>query len=134
MLRLRNHSKRARLPWTVLSLAVLAVAAASAGPLQETAKPYDKYLGKYEFDLSGMGGGVRVFEFYVKDNGFWIEYGFTSPGRLEPVSGVADQFTFDDPDDGPSTVTFLKDNSGRYDRVRLVNTAVGIDIIGTKQK
>ena len=47
---------------------------------QDPTKVYEKFLGKYEFDLSAMGGGSRIFEFYVKDGAFWIEYGFTSRG------------------------------------------------------
>ena len=49
---------------------------------------------------ASMGGGTRIFEFYVKDNAFWIEYGFTSPGELSPWNSTVDQFTFTDPDDG----------------------------------
>lgn len=115
----------------LLALPVLSVNSAAG---QDAAKKYEKYLGKYEFDLSAMGGGTRVFEFYMKDGAFWIEYGFTSPGELKPTEGVADQFTFTDPDDGLSKLTFQKDAAGEYTKVRLVCESLNLDIIGTKQK
>jgi len=115
----------------LLALPVLSVNSAAG---QEPAKKYEKYLGKYEFDLSAMGGGTRVFEFYVKDGAFWIEYGFTSPGELKPTEGAADQFTFTDPDDGLSKLTFQKDAAGEYTKVRLVCESINLDIVGTKQK
>jgi hypothetical protein len=115
----------------LLALPVLSVNSAAG---QEPAKKYEKYLGKYEFDLSAMGGGTRVFEFYVKDGAFWIEYGFTSPGELKPTEGVADQFTFTDPDDGLSKLTFQKDGAGEYTKVRLVCESINLDVVGAKQK
>jgi len=66
----------------LLALPVLLVNSAAG---QDAAKKYEKYLGKYEFNLGSMGGSTRVFEFYVKDGTFWIEYGFTSPGELKPT-------------------------------------------------
>lgn len=115
----------------LLALPVLSVNSAA---VQEPAKKYEKYLGKYEFDLSAMGGGTRVFEFYVKDGAFWIEYGFTSPGELKPTEGAADQFTFTDPDDGLSKLTFQKDAAGEYTKVRLVCESINLDITGIKLK
>jgi hypothetical protein len=119
-----------------LAVILLALPILSANPAagQDAAKKYEKYLGKYEFDLSSMGGNMRVFEFYVKNDAFWIEYGFTSPGELKPTDGAADQFTFTDPDDGLCKLTFQKDEAGEYTKVRLVCESVNIDIIGTKQK
>jgi hypothetical protein len=98
---------------------------------QDASKKYEKYLGKYEFN---MGMDTHVFEFYVKDGAFWIEYGFTSPGELKPTEGMPDQFSFTDPDDGLTKLTFQKDASGEYTKVRLVCESVSIDIIGTKVK
>jgi hypothetical protein len=119
--------------WAVL-LASLPVFAAQTAADQDPAKKYEKYLGKYEFDLSALGGGTRVFEFYVKDGSFWIEYGFTSPGELKPVEGAADQFAFTDPDDGLSKLTFQKDAAGEYTKVRLVTASLNLDIVGIKLK
>lgn len=115
-------------------LLTLAAISAAAPTTQDAAKAYEKFLGKYEFDLSGMGGGTRIFEFYVKDNAFWIEYGFTSPGELKPVDGTVDQFTFTDPDDGLIKVTFQKDDGGNYTTCRVVADSLGLDIVGIKQK
>jgi hypothetical protein len=115
-------------------LLTLAVFSAAAPMAQDAAKTYEKFLGKYEFDFASMGGGTRIFEFYVKDNAFWIEYGFTSPGELKPVDGTADQFTFTDPDDGLIKVTFQKDDGGNYAMCRVVADSLGLDIVGNKQK
>jgi len=117
----------------VILLALPVLSASSSGG-QDAAKKYEKYLGQYEFNLSSMGGGTRVFEFYVKDGAFWIEYGFTSPGELKPTEGVADQFSFTDPDDGLTTLTFQKDAAGEYTEVRLVCESINFDIVGTKVK
>lgn len=101
---------------------------------QDPAKAYEKYLGKYEFDLSALGGGIRIFEFYVKDGGFWIEYGFTSPGELKAVPNTVDEFTFDEPDDGLIKITFQKDAEGKYSKCRFVVDSQGLDIVGEKKK
>ena len=119
--------------WAVILAAVPAFAAQTAAD-QDALKKYEKYLGKYEFDLSALGGGTRVFEFYVKNGAFWIEYGFTSPGKLKPAEGAADEFSFTDPDDGLSKLTFQKDAAGEYTKVRLVVASLSLDIVGTKQK
>jgi len=79
-------------------------------------------------------GGVRVFEFYVKDGAFWIEYGFTSPGELKAEENSTDQFTFTDPDDGLIKVVFQKDSEGQYSKCRVVAESLSLDIVGTKQK
>jgi len=101
---------------------------------QDPAKRYEKFLGKYEFDLSAMGGGLKVFEFYVKDGAFRVEYGFSSPGELKAVEDSVDQFTFTDPDDGLVKVTFQKDAQGQYSKCRVVAESLNLDVVGTKQK
>jgi hypothetical protein len=101
---------------------------------QEPAKKYEKFLGKYEFDLSAMGDSLRIFEFYVKEGAFWIEYGFTSPGELKAVENSVDKFTFTDPDDGLIKITFQKDADGKYTKCRLEAESLNLDVIGIKQK
>jgi hypothetical protein len=131
-----NHPATTRIMTGGLAafLLTFAVISATALTTQDVAKTYEKFLGKYEFDFSSMGGGTRTFEFYIKDNAFWIEYGFTSPGELKPVDGTVDQFTFTDPDDGLIKVTFQKDDGGNYMTCRVVADSLGLDIVGTKQK
>jgi len=114
----------------LLTLTSISVTAALG---QDPAKTYEIFLGKYEFDLGDMGG-VRVFEFYVKDGAFWIEYGFTSPGELKPEENATDQFTFADPDDGLIKVTFQKDAEGQYSKCRIVAESLSLDIVGNKLK
>jgi len=103
-------------------------------PGQDPAKLYEKFVGKYDFDVSAMGGGIRTFEFYVKDGIFWIEYGFTSPGELKAVANSADEFTFDEPDDGLIKITFQKNAEGVYAKCRFVVDSLGVDIVGEKKK
>jgi len=132
----KTHPRR-RSAWAwglAFILLMLPLLSAQTAAGQDPAKTYEKYLGKYEFDLSAMGGGTRVFEFYVKDGAFWIEYGFTSPGELKPTEGVGDEFSFTDPDDGLSKLTFQKDAAGEYTKVRLVVASLNLDIVGIKQK
>ena len=119
--------------WAVIFGALPAFAVQTAAD-QDLAKKYGNYIGKYEFDLSALGGGTRVFEFYVKNGAFWIEYGFTSPGELKPRAGTADEFSFTDPDDGLTKIAFQKDAAGEYSKVRLVVASLDLDIVGTKKK
>ena len=118
----------------VILLVLSVLSANSAAASQDATKKYEKYLGQYEFDLSSLGGDTRVFGFYVKDGAFWIEYGFTSPGELKPTEGMADEFSFTDPDDGLTKLTFQKDAAGEYTKVRLVCESINLDIVGTKIK
>ena len=41
---------------------------------------------------------------------------------------------FRTPDDGLSTLTFLKDEAGEYVKARLVTASLQLDIVGTKRK
>ena len=132
----KTYFERRRSAWVwglAVILLTLPLLSAQTAAGQDPAKTYGKFLGNYEFDLGDMGG-VRVFEFYVKDGAFWIEYGFTSPGELKPVENSADQFTFTDPDDGLIKVTFQKDAEGQYSKCRVVAESLSLDIVGTKQK
>jgi len=118
----------------MIFLAAIPALSAGTPAAQDPAKKYADFVGKYEFDMSAMGGGMRVFEFYVKDGAFWIEYGFTSPGELKPLEGVVGQFTFTDPDDGLCKLTFQKDAAGVFSKVRMVVASLDVDIVGIKQK
>ena len=123
------------LVWSLAAvLLTLPALSAQTAAGQDPAKTYEKFLGKYEFDLSGMGDSLRIFEFYVKDGAFWIEYGFTSPGELKAVENSADKFTFTDPDDGLIKITFEKDAEGQYTKCRLVAESLSLNVVGTKQK
>jgi hypothetical protein len=123
------------LVWSLAAvLLTLPALSAQTAAVQDPAKKYEKFLGKYEFDLSGMGGSQKIFEFYVKDGAFWIEYGFTSPGELKAVENSADKFTFTDPDDGLIKITFEKDAEGQYTKCRLVAESLNLNVVGTKQK
>ena len=104
----KMNSRRRGSAWlwgSAFMLLMLTSISVTAAAGQDPAKTYEKFLGNYEFDLGDMGG-VKVFEFYVKDGAFWIEYGFTSPGELKAEENSTDQFTFTDPDDGLIKVTF----------------------------
>lgn len=133
-----NMSLRRRtiaLAWgSAFMLLILTSIPAPAAAGQDPAITYEKFLGSYEFTLGGSGSGSRIFEFYVKDNAFWIEYGFSSPGELKAEENSTDRFTFTDPDDGLIKVTFIKDAEGRYTQCRIVADSLGLDVVGTKLK
>jgi hypothetical protein len=97
-------------------------------------KKYAGIIGKYELDLSSQGGGSRTIEFYVRNGAFWIEYGFTSPGELKPEKDSVEVFTFDEPDDGPVKITFMKNDQGQYEKCRFVVDSLGLDIYCLKIK
>jgi hypothetical protein len=132
----KMNSRRRGSSWvwgSAFMLLMLTSISVTAAAGQDPAKTYEKFLGNYEFDLGDMGG-VKVFEFYVKDGAFWIEYGFTSPGELKAEENSTDQFTFTDPDDGLIKVTFQKDAEGQYSKCRVVAESLSLDIVGTKLK
>jgi hypothetical protein len=133
----KTYSQRRGSAWPWGSAFILLMMTSISVPTaagQDPVKTYEKFLGKYEFDMSAMGGGLKIFEFYVKDGAFWIEYGFTSPGELKAEENSIDQFTFTDPDDGLIKVTFQKDAEGQYSKCRVVAESLSLDIVGTKQK
>jgi len=115
-------------------LLILPALSAQTASDQDLAKKYEKFLGKYEFDLNSVGAGLHVFEFYVKDSAFWVEYGFTSPGEMKPSPNSTEEFTFTDPDDGPTKITFIKNAEGKYEKCQAANAALGVEFTGHKIK
>jgi hypothetical protein len=97
-------------------------------------KKYEGIIGKYELDLSSVGGGTRPIEFYVRNGAFWIEYGFTSPGELKAEKDSVEAFTFDEPDDGLVKITFVKDEKGQYSKCRFVVESQSLDVFAYKIK
>lgn len=109
--------------------------ARAAGGQEDLAAKYAPILGEYEFDLSDQGMGVIVIKIYVEGD---IVYGWPEtsgePAVMEPVEGEVFMFRIHDPDEGDYEATFLKDETGKYARCRLVNEAMGMDVIGDRIK
>jgi len=107
--------------------------ARAAGGQEGPVEKYAPILGDYEFDLSDQGMGVIVIKIYVEGD---IVYGWpetsSEPAVMEPVEGEVFMFRIHDPDEGDYEATFLKDETGKYARCRLVNEAMGMDVEGER--
>jgi hypothetical protein len=98
------------------------------------AKKYEKILGRYEFDLSAMGGELKVIEIVVRQGALWVDDGDGRPAEIKPMNDSAVEFTGADAVNGPLQVTFIKDDSGTVVKCRLVMPNLSLDITGVKLK
>jgi hypothetical protein len=98
------------------------------------AKKYEKILGRYEFDLSAMGGELKVTEIVVRQGALWVDDGDGRPAEIKPMNDSAVEFTGADAVNGPLQVTFIKDDSGTVVKCRLVMPNLSLDITGVKLK
>lgn len=122
----------------ILAAAVVLVAAlafSSAAPSQAR-KPegkYDAICGEYSFDLSAYGIGTIQAKVYAESDDLYI-WASTSdtPDLLSPAEGQPAKFFIDDPSEGRWDLEFLKDDAGKYDRLRIVNAVMGIDSTGQR--
>jgi hypothetical protein len=98
------------------------------------AKRYEKILGRYEFDLTTMGGEMRVIEVVVRQGALWVDDGDGRPAEIKPVNDSDVEFAGADAVNGPVQAKFIKDDTGTVVKFRLVLPNVNIDITGTKLK
>ncbi len=98
------------------------------------AKKYEKILGRYEFDLTAMGGEARVIEVVVRQGTLWMDDGDGRPAELKPVNNSAMEFAGTDAVNGPVQATFIKDEAGTVVKCRMVMPNINLDITGTKLK
>ncbi len=100
---------------------------------QDLEKKYAPIVGDYEFDMSESGRGVMTVQIYVENDVLWAwPQDMGDPGELIPKEGEEFVFTIDDGDEGPWTLEFLKDASGKYTQCHAVNETQGMDITGEK--
>jgi hypothetical protein len=99
-------------------------------------KPEDKYAplcGEYSFDLSAYGIGVITAKVYA-ENGYLYVWASSSdsPDMLNAVEDKPANFFIDDPDEGHWDFEFLKDEAGKYTKLRIVNEGLAIDSVGQR--
>ncbi len=122
----------------ILAAAAVLIAnlALSADPPAQDKKPEGKYAalcGEYSFDLSAYGIGTIQAKVYVENDYLYVWASTSdSPDLLSPVEGQPAKFFIDDPDEGHWDFEFLKDDSGKYTKLRIVNAGMGIDSTGTR--
>jgi len=117
----------------VVLLASLALSSAPASQAQKPEGKYAAFCGEYSFDLSALGAGTITAKFYAENDLFYAWASSSdSPDVLSPVEGKPEKFFIDDPDEGHWDFEFLKDDSGKYAKCRIVNEGMGIDIVGQR--
>jgi len=121
----------------ILFLAAAALIAAfsfaSGSQEKKAADKYAAFCGEYRFDLTSYGAGLITAEFYVKNDAFYIWADKSEPPDvMSPVENEPTKFFLDDPEEGHWDIEFLKDDQGKFTKCRLVNTGLGIDVIGEK--
>lgn len=102
---------------------------------EELKKKYAPILGEYELDLTEMGMGILTATFYVEGGSLWgVNSADPEAGELIPIEGKTFDFTLEDTDEGMYTFTFLKNEDGKYTKVKIVNEEMGIEFQGEKIK
>ena len=114
-------------------LLLMVVSAPGARAQEDGGKKYASILGDYEFDMSSVGLGVMVITFYMEEGELLVVTETSSePGKLEPIQVKELAFTVEDPDEGTYTITFLKDETGKYTKCRIENENLNLDVKGKK--
>jgi len=117
----------------VVLVAALAFSSAAPPQAQKPAGKYDAICGEYSFDLSAYGIGTIQAKVYVESDYLYIWASTSdSPDLLSPVEGQPAKFFIDDPSEGHWDLEFLKDDTGKYTKLRIVNAGMGIDSTGQR--
>ena len=120
----------------IAATALVAGLVLSAAPPAQDQKPEDKYAafcGEYSFDLSAYGVGTITAKIYA-ENGYLYAWASSSdsPDMLNPVEDKPAKFFIDDPNEGHWDFEFLKDEAGKYTKLRIVNEGMAIDSVGQR--
>ncbi len=119
-----------------LALALISVLAMSAqsNADEALAKKYANILGRYDLDLTAMGGNMHPMEVIVKDGKLWVDDGDGRPAEIKPVGVSGLEFEGQDDYNGAVKVTFIKDDHGVVAKMHLVMPDMGLDAYGNKVK
>ena len=119
-----------------LALALISVPAmaAQSSADEALAKKYANILGRYDLDLTAMGGDMHPTEVVVRDGKLWVDDGDGRPAEIKPVGDSGLEFEGQDDNNGAVKVTFIKDDSGAVAKMRLVMPDAGLDAYGNKVK
>jgi hypothetical protein len=118
----------------VLALISVPATAAQSGADEALAKKYANILGRYDLDLSAMGGDMHPTDVIVKDGKLWIDDGDGRPAEIKPVGDSGLEFEGQDDYNGAVKVTFIKDDAGAVAKMHLVMPDTGLDAYGNKVK
>ena len=107
--------------------------AAQSNPDEALAKKYANILGRYELDLTALGGDMHPTDVIVKDGKLWID-DETAVRRRSGRSAIGLEFEGQDDQNGAVKVTFVKDDLGAVVKMHLVMPDVDLDVFGNKVK
>lgn len=123
----------ARLALLLLVAGAFAGAATAATQDQKPAGKYADFCGDYRFDLSVLGIGEITAKVSVENDILYIQSSTSSnPDLMSPVEGQPTKFFIDDPDEGHWDFEFIKDDSGRFSKLRIINATLGVDSVGER--
>ena len=111
-----------------------AMAAQTSADDEALAKKYANILGRYDLDLTAMGGDMHPTEVVVRDGKLWIDDGDGRPAEIKPVGDSGLEFEGLDDYNGSVKVTFIKDDAGAVVKMHLVMPDAGLDAYGNKVK
>ncbi len=136
MLKLSQLKKVSPLLCIAVMLLVMNPVVSAQEKKPDLAKKYAAIVGDYEFDMTEVGMGVMIVNFYIEDGAFWsLLESSTEAAKMEPVEGKEFEFTVNDPNDGSTyEIKFAKDESGKYTQCYVKNEMMGFDLLGTKVK
>ncbi len=117
-----------------LALIFVPASAAQASADDVLAKKYANILGRYDLDLTAMGGDMHPTNVIVKDGKLWVDDGDGRPAEIKPVGDSGLEFEGQDDNNGVVKVTFIKDDSGAVAKMHLVMPDAGLDAYGNKVK
>jgi hypothetical protein len=118
---------------------VLASASSQARPIQSSAdeglaKKHAKILGRYDLDLTSVGGDMHPTNVIVRDGKLWVDDGDGRPAEIKPIGDSTLEFEGQDDYNGAIKVTFIMDDSGAVISMHLVMPDAGLDVYGNKVK
>jgi hypothetical protein len=117
-----------------LALGSVLAMAAQSSPDEALAKKYANILGRYDLDLTAMGGDMHPTDVIVKDGKLWVDDGDGRPAEIRPVGDSGLEFEGQDDYNGAVKVTFIKDDAGAVAKMHLVMPDTGLDAYGNKVK
>ena len=117
----------------VLTASAFAFAMTPAAQDQKPSGKYAAFCGDFRFDLSVLGLGEITAKVFAESEVLYILSSTSSnPDAMSPVEGEPAKFFIDDADEGHWDFEFLKDESGKFNRLRIINATLGVDSVGER--
>jgi hypothetical protein len=130
------RSRKAAIFAVGLSMILLAVPIlrSQTGADEALAKKYAPLLGRYDLDLTALGGDMHPTNVIVREGSLWLDDGDGRPAAIKPSGDSGLEFEGRDDNNGLVKVTFIKDDSGAVVQMHLVMPDAGLDVMGKKIK